>query len=239
MKKLDRTGEIHITNEGYSIEIIIYNNKRDCTIKFQNGVIIKNREYKDIVDGRIKNPYHPSVYGVGYYSIGKYVTKIKSIKQKNYQTWVGMLQRGYSQEYKDKFSTYQDVRVCEEWHNFQNFAKWYEENYVEGFVLDKDILFKGNKIYSPETCCFVPQEINSIFIKSKNNLTMGITKRVNKFIIRIGKYNTIVYLGTYNTFEEAFVILKKEKEKYIKEVAEVWKSKISFKIYEAMLKYEV
>ena len=76
MKKLDRTGEIHITNEGYSIEIIIHNNKRDCTIKFQNGVIIKNREYKDIVDGRIKNPYHPSVYGVGYYSIGKYVTKI-------------------------------------------------------------------------------------------------------------------------------------------------------------------
>ena len=138
--------------------------------------------------------------------------------------------------------TYKDVTVCEEWHNFQNFAKWFEDNYVEGFELDKDILVKGNKIYSPETCCFVPKEINSLFKNYNNNLLpTGISyDKINKkykVSIRInGKMKT---KGRYVTVEEAFKVYKTAKETYIKEVADKWKEQISDKVYQAMYNYKL
>jgi hypothetical protein len=76
-----------------------------------------------------------------------------------------MMMRCYSLKWSSKFPTYKDCIVDERWHNFQIFGEWFEENYVEGFELDKDILGKSSKIYSPETCCFVPQEINLMFTK--------------------------------------------------------------------------
>ena len=71
-----------------------------------------------------------------------------------------ILERGYSKLWKEKHPTYENVYVCEEWHNFQNFAKWYYNNYYsineERMEIDKDILYKNNKVYSPDTCIIVP-----------------------------------------------------------------------------------
>lgn len=78
-------------------------------------------------------------------------------------TWRGMLRRGYSEECKTKHKTYRECVVCQEWHLFSTFKEWFDKHYVEGWHLDKDILVKENKVYSPETCCFVPSEINALF----------------------------------------------------------------------------
>ena len=111
----------------------------------------------------IKNPYHPAVYGIGYIGEGE------GEKGRVYNIWKKVLQRCYSKEYHIKKPTYIGCSVVKEWLNFQNFAKWYKKNYkpetMEGWHLDKDILVKGNKIYSPETCCFVPADINSLLLK--------------------------------------------------------------------------
>lgn len=186
--------------------------------------------------------YTPTVYNKGYIGKGTYKPSLNRRKTKVYSKWNNILHRSYSESYKEKQPTYKDVTVCEEWHNFQNFAKWFEDNYVEGFELDKDILVKGNKIYSPETCCFVPKEINSLFKNYNNNLLpTGISyDKINKkykVSIRInGKMKT---KGRYVTVEEAFKVYKTAKETYIKEVADKWKEQISDKVYQAMYNYKL
>lgn len=138
--------------------------------------------------------------------------------------------------------------MAEEWHNFQNFAKWFEENYnletMEGWYLDKDILIKGNKIYSSETCCFVPQEINSIFTDRKScrgELPIGVRlmNRCKKFYAIISVYGKQKIIGSYNTPEEAFEAYKTEKEKYIKEVADKWRKLIDTRVYQALYNHQV
>ncbi len=85
-----------------------------------------------------------------------------------YRAWSGMLRRGYSAQYKEKHPTYKDVTVCKEWHLFSNFKKWMEEQPWEGMCLDKDLLVKGNKEYSPSTCAFVPNRVNTLLIDHGN-----------------------------------------------------------------------
>jgi hypothetical protein len=192
--------------------------------------------------GSIKNPFHKSVYGVGFSGIGKYSCKNYP---KIHKTWTGMLERGYSEIHNTKAPTYKDCIADDAWHNFQNFAKWMEENfnsnYMSNWQLDKDILIKGNKIYSSETCCFVPKEINEIFKKSNFNklCVKGVQKTKWGYIARCASQGVRVHLGTFDTPEEAFQAYKTAKEKHIKSVADKWKSLISDNVYQAMYNYEV
>jgi hypothetical protein len=159
-----------------------------------------------------------------------------------------MLQRGYDKRYKEKNPTYINCSVSSFWHNFQNFARWYEENWKPWmdttWHLDKDILFKGNKIYSPETCCLVPREINLLFVKcdkSRGNLPIGICNSENKkkFLVSLNKGGKQVHIGTFDTIEEAFQAYKTAKEEYIKEMADVWKPLITKQVYQALINYKV
>lgn len=234
----DRTGEKFITNEGYEVEITEYFRNDNCTIKFiYNGTILKNIEYICLLKKNIKNPYHLSVYGVGYLGV-KNKTYNSVMEKKIYSIWHSMISRCYNSRDIDNKSTYKYTTVCEKWHNFQNFIDWYTDNYKEDFYLDKDILFKGNKIYSPETCCLVPCEINALFTKRDNlrgTYPIGVSKDYGKFKATLKKKN----LGRYSTPEEAFQVYKDAKEQYIKEVADKWKDKIDSKVYQAMYNYKV
>ncbi len=235
----NRVGEKYITKEGYEIEIVRYGNSHDCDVLFLNGGhIVSSKYYREIINGSIKNPFHKSVFGVGYFGQGRF----SSDKNKNaYRTWINVLQRGYYQEYKLKNPSYKGCSVAEKWHNFQNFAKWFEENYVEGWHLDKDILVKGNKIYSPETCCFVPREINNLFIiynRKRGNLPIGVRKEVG-YSARLNKKGKNIHLGTFTTIKEAFNAYKVAKEIYIKEMANEWRCQINSSVYEALVNYKV
>lgn len=236
MKFIDRTGEEHTTKEGYTVKIIKYTNQGDCDIQFiGTEIIIKNRQYGDVKRGEVLNPYRLSVCGVGYLGQGKF-----NASSKEYNRWANMLLRCYDEKAQEKHPTYKDVSVCEEWHCFQNFAKWYEENWeshMQGWHLDKDILVKGNRIYSPKTCCFVPQEINVIFTKQfkKRKLKEGVYKNYNRFFIKF-RGN---YIKTFSTSYEACLALSILKKDYIKEVADKWRGKITEQVYNALINYKV
>ena len=254
IQKNERLGEIKINNQGCKMKIIEYNKYSDIIIEFQDEYKAKIKaEYGQFQDGRIKNPYFPSVFDVGYIGQGKYSYKMH---KKIYQVWKEMLQRCYYPYYINKYPSYIDCYVCEEWHNFQNFAKWYEENYYEierqRMELDKDILFKGNKIYSPSTCVFVPQRINYLFIKSKSirgNYPIGVSyhKTSDKLSVTCNTFNKgdkkpkQIYLGLFNKNKpfQAFTTYKQFKEGHIKQVADEYKDLIPKRLYEAMCKYEV
>lgn len=240
--KNKKIGQKFTTNEGYEIEIVDYITSTNCTIAFNDGTVLKNKAYNDIKRGQIKNPARIIKLGVGYIGIGDF-SSTKHLAA--YKKWYNMLNRSYNDT--KQFKSYKDVTVCEEWHNFQVFADWFYDNYNSAYMqkwqLDKDILFKGNKLYSPENCAFVPQEINSLFLKS--NGTRGLTP-VGTSITRNARYaakykrgNKIVCLGTFDTPEEAFQAYKIAKEEYIKEVADEWRPLITPETYQALINYKI
>lgn len=172
------------------------------------GVVSKNRK----------------VWGVGINDAG-YTTQIKSTightddgrrVQKFvwicpfYQTWRNMLQRGYSQKYKEKWPTYTDVTVCEEWHLFSNFKSWMETQDWEGKYLDKDILMEGNRVYSPDRCVFITQLTNTFFLecgRARGEYCIGVSKHklTGKFQATCNNPLTknSEYLGLFTTELEA------------------------------------
>lgn len=245
MAKLkNRVGEKYITNEGYEVEIIEYFGIYNCTIRFKDisYTVLTNTFYWNIKKGYISNPNHRTICNVGYFGQGKYKSSVNRKMTKFYIIWKLMIERCYNKKTQEDSPTYINCLVCEEWHSYQNFAKWYEENYKEGFELDKDILVKGNKVYSPETCCFVPAEINTLFVSNKKDrgkFPVGICKVNDKFSARINKNKKRIWLGAYNTPEEAFRVYKKAKEECIKEKADEWKDRIDQRVYEAMYNYKV
>ena len=113
---------------------------------------------KEVKTGALKDLMYPSIAGVGY--VGEGAFKTLHDHRLHYQTWLDMIKRCYKPKDDMTAKTYKDITVCKEWYNYQNFAKWFDENYIEGFELDKDFKVLGNKVYSPTTCVFLPAEIN-------------------------------------------------------------------------------
>ena len=252
MEKVDRLGENKIMKCGELATIIRYNNSKDIDIKFEKtNEIIHNVWYSTFKKGNIKSHFSQTVQGFGICGLEK-VKDENGIVLKSYKSWNRMIQRCYNKKIHKRFSTYSKCEVCEDWRYYSNFKKWFNENYYEidgdKMCLDKDILHKGNKIYSPDTCIFVPNRINILFTKSnstRGKYPIGVSykKSINKFVAKINYLqdtkNKIAHLGCFNTEIEAFNAYKKAKELYIKQIANEYKDKIPKKLYNAMYNYEV
>lgn len=179
----------------------------------------------DIVNGVVGNPNYPSVQGIGYIGVGEY----NSVNSKEiYKTWCHILDRCYNQKCQ-RYSTYgaKGITVCENWYNFQNFAKWYIENSkwnTNNYILeiDKDILCniinKNTKIYSPETCLLIPQELNGFL--TCDNLRSGVYENKNSFRSEFRYKGQRIVLGTFDTFEKAKSTYAKYKSKIWKEIVQ-------------------
>jgi hypothetical protein len=166
---------------------------------------------------------------------------------RSYRVWKGIIGRCYLNK-RSSDASYSDCYVCEEWLIFSNFKRWFEDpqnGYVEGYDIDKDIMIKNNRVYSPQTCCFLPPKLNKVFTKRKScrgSLPLGARFSTSgKYDSRIRRNKKDYYLGTYNTPEEAFTAYKLAKEQYIKELAESYfqQGKITKRVYNALMKYEV
>ena len=165
-----RIGKVYRTNNSGYLEVFRYVNRNEVLVRFiETGTKVWTRS-QYIRSGLVRDPMYPSVFGVGYVGIGSERSGLKGVKEKPYECWHSMMSRCYSEVVHSKFPTYKDCTVCEEWHNFQNFAAWYKDNYPNdgaSYELDKDILLTGNRIYSPEACKFVTSKENSSFSKCK------------------------------------------------------------------------
>jgi hypothetical protein len=159
-------------------------------------------------NGKFKNLYYPSVHGVGFLGEGVHKVRQDGKLTEVYKTWVGMFSRCYSKSYLDKQPSYIGCTVSSKFHNFQLFGDWYvkQEYSNKGYHLDKDILIQGNKIYSPDTCCLVPEEINAAVCGSKiiGVDKFGTSKRLNgKYQLKYSEFGLRVLLGDFDSFEEA------------------------------------
>ena len=235
------------------MKIIEYNNNRDIIVEFQDEYKSKiHATYQHFKDGSIKNPYYPNVYDIGITG-DKYPRYINSKNIKEYDVWSGIIQRSFDNKFKEDNPAYQDVTCCKEWLLYDNFYEWLhsQENFdkwLNGnkWAVDKDILVKGNKIYSPNTCCLVSKDVNTLFTKRDNyrgDFPIGVKKSRDSFIARC--MNPITgehkYLGIYDTPIKAFYAYKEYKENLIKKIAEIEFSNgnITKKCYDSMINYKV
>ena len=151
-------------------------------------------------------------------------------------------------KYHARSPAYIGCEVCKEWHKLSAFKKWFDENYIEGYELDKDILIEGNKLYSPATCCFVPKEINRLFenkrkfLRYNNDLPIGVQydKFRDKYLVSISIAKKKKYIGRFDTIEEAYIKYMLERNRLIFNLVEEYykNGKISKRIYDA-IKYRL
>ncbi|MGL5689410.1 MAG: hypothetical protein ACRDD8_01210 [Bacteroidales bacterium] len=249
MESDSRVGMSITANNGQKMTIIEYRKHNDIDVEFEDGGVAKHKRFSEFKEGSIKNPYLPVIYGFGFIGEGMYKPTFGGTTTKEYRAWSGMIRRCFDYENMNKRNmVYEDCSICEEWRNFQVFAKWYNENIWcgEKLQVDKDILFKHNKLYSPETCVLTTSKINKLFVKcdkSRGKYPIGMSKKNNKLQVacQLGKESK-TYLGVYSTIEEAFGVYKQAKETYIKQMANEYKlTHLNFpqNLYEAMMNYRV
>lgn len=154
---------------------------------------------------------------------------------KAYRVWGAMLERCYGLNGGPKYPSYEGVEVCDEWrYNFANFLEWHNQNYVDGWQLDKDLLSPADSVcYSPDTCCYLPLEINRSIHTKKPSFTITPCGRY-RVNLSIGKRRG-VNRGCYLTYEEALVAYKSARAERMRELADKYKGQLSERVYNALI----
>lgn len=243
VNKTERIGVIATNISGLQMKCIEYYGSSNISVEFENGYIAHNVQWNNFIRGKVKNKLEKDskIFKDGKLS-------------KEYYTWLHMLDRCFNEKIKEQKPTYKNCVCCDEWLIFDNFYNWLhkQENFIiwknlKWSAIDKDILVKGNKIYSPDTCCLVPINVNSLFVKqdvNRGDLPIGV-------FIRNGKYEAYcanslinkkaVLIGSYDNQEDAFLCYKQYKENLIKQIADIeYNNKtITKECRDAMYKYSV
>lgn len=184
------------------------------------------------------------VYGVGI-NDSSCPANVNGKITKEYTLWRNMLKRCYSKPYLEKQPTYIGCSVSDNFKYYHLFHAWCQTQVgfgKEWYQLDKDLLIKGNKVYSEDTCVFIPSVLNSILLKTaagRGLLPIGVTKNGKGFRAQCSIGGKEKSLGTFDTPELAFIAYKTFKEAHIKEQAELYKNEIEPRAYQALINYKV
>ena len=276
---LHKTGDVHWTIQGYYLagtkcprDTYPYDLVAE---HFLEKVKYKNRIW--FIDGDKSNNYYKNLIYVDdqeYYDLNirkikvddlerkqEYVPYITARKNRALLIYNGILKRCYDEESKKMFPWYEKATMCDEWRNDPSlFIRWYESNYYEvdgeSIQVDKDLLFPGNKIYSPDKCCLLPITLNSLLANCKKpyhrddsilarrinkDLPLGVryNKAKKKFYGQLTINGDVIKFDECNSPEEAFAIYKRHKEAYILVMADRYKNKIPKREYDALLKVQI
>ena len=247
----DCVGKVCKSKSSGDFEIVKYNNAKDVEVRFLKTGYEMVAQLGHIKNGDVKDPYAPSVYGVGVVGT-KYPPSEGGRNTKRYALWCHMLERCYSDNFKKKNPTYEGCEVSDNFKSYEYFYEWCNKQIGFGndgnrnqFQLDKDLLIKGNKVYSESTCVFIPSEINSLLInctalRGKHLIGVCWCKRDKAFKAQVSRNKGMQEnLGYFKTEIEAFNAYKVAKESFIKEQANKWKSQIDPRAYNALMKYTV
>lgn len=163
-------GDVYETKHCGKLVVISDGGSHNVQVRFINTGYETVTRREHIKSGSVKDRLMRTVFGVGYIGGTKYKSYENGKEPKSYRAWFGMMQRCYCDNIHKKRPTYKGCTVCEEWHNYQNFAEWYYENHPSDgkkYHIDKDILIEGNKHYSPDTCMFVTIKENVLKSQEK------------------------------------------------------------------------
>ncbi len=237
-KKSRMEGNIYKSNNCGDFMVTKYNTSYNVEVRFTATGYETSTQRGQILAGNVKDPFSPSLYGVGFIGKGKHkgYTKKKGKVTRAYQNWHNMLERCYNEKTQERNPTYKGCKVVADWHNYQNFADWHEVNFIEGCSLDKDLIVFGNREYSPELCSYVPPKINNL-LHTRKNTGKGLAG--TSYSKRHKKYRAEVYdetgralkLGYYSNEQEAHEVYLTKKLEIVKLVAEKYVETIDKRVY--------
>lgn len=170
----------------------------------------------------------PYIFNVGYVGTKSIAEYKEYQRHKSKKVWMSMIDRCYS----GKNKAYEDVYVCDEWHNFINFAKWYDDNYIDGWSLDKDLLSGYSKLYSPNTCCFLPSKINAAI---RRKIIVNEDVHGYYFIDDICGIGKRKIYGS--NIHEAYKMSLIHKQTYIKTLVSVYWDQLQYKITNRLIEF--
>lgn len=239
-----KKGDRFFNNQGCEYEVLNYGGSTDVLIRF-----LDSSAHEAIVasymirNGKIRNPFHPVVYGIGYCGSGEFSPSKNGRDTKEYTHWINMMRRCYGPV---DMPQYEGCKVDSAWHNFQVFAGWLTKQPgwgQEGYELDKDIIEPGNRVYGPETCSYVPLILNrATLVRGQNGLPVGVSwdKEKRKYLVQVniggGKRK---FIGRFDNPLDAFGAYKEFKESFIKQLASAYQTFISESCYKALIRYQV
>ncbi len=226
-------GKIYETNNFGKLVVLEYINSKNVIVEFLATGYKVTTQAVNIKKGNVKDYLKPTVYSIGFMGNGKYSNKTHP---KFYKIWHKMFERSYDPKRHERQPAYIGTSVYIKWHNFQVFAQWCEDNYIEGYELDKDLLQEGieNKIYSPQNCVFLPKSINSFMTNKSSNNTTGFTgvwfnKQKRRYATQTYCFITKkhLFLGCFIDKEEASRVYIKARKKQC-ELAKQYMRKLGY-----------
>ncbi len=163
--------------------------------------------------------------------------KINISYEKSYKLWERLIQINRGNVGKN------NGILCEQWQQYENFKKWYDENLYEIENEEVEFSYKfwdvDNDIISPETSVLIPTEINkvvrNIIRSAETGLMLNVNVQKNLYTIRMfGEA-----IASSNNKEEICEIRRAIFKRQMIDFAEKYKGKIPDKIYARLLNFEL
>ena len=243
-------GQCFTTNSWGELKILQYVNSKYVVVKFINTGYECITQMDKILKGVVKDRMCPTVLGVGI--VGATKIQVNNEIPYVYNLWRGMLKRCYDLNFRKDHTTYKSSTVSDNFKYFPYFKEWCEaqigynsvDENLKVFQLDKDILFKGNKLYSEDTCVFVPPEINKLLTHKRTNkgdyvIGVSFDRNLKKYVSKVNRNGKYEHLGVFSNEMDAFLAYKAAKESHIKYLANKWKDQIDYRVYEALMGWEI
>lgn len=238
-------GTMHNTTISGQLEILTAPIKQRVDVRFLNTGYVTSAILSNVLRGNVRDKLMPTVYGVGVLG-EKYPAKLNGLMQKEYTVWTDMLKRCYDSKEHARYPRYIGCTTSDNFRYYEYFYEWCNNQIGfnnPGWHLDKDLLFKGNKLYSEDTCVFLPAEINTALTSAnttRGELPIGVQlSPVGNYISSYNLGGIHYYGGTFYTVEDAFFHYKQAKEQYLQHLGYLWEPYIDPRAFLALMHYSV
>jgi hypothetical protein len=225
------------------MKVVEYENCANIVVEFQDEHKYRTpATYNNFKRGTLKNPYDRALYGVGYLGEGKYTCHENGVLTNHYVAWASILCRCYYEKNRHLNSSYEGCGTIKEWHNLQYFSEWYYDNIYdvgngERMHVDKDILFNGNKLYSPDTCIIVPQKINILFHTKEKKRDPDLPNAIHRCKTGYQSFYNGKSLGVFNSVESAVKAHDDTMRIHIKQLVDGYGTKLPDKVRNVLLNW--
>lgn len=237
--RFDYTGLEFVSEKYGEYFVVSCNTSKKVKICFKRTGFEYETTIQQVKAKCVKDPtqHLDLVFGNGIFDLYR---RVRECKTKEEKLWRDMISRCHSVKKLIKQPSYATCYVSEEFKIYSKFADWCNKQVGfgnDGWQLDKDILSDGECVYSSDTCCFIPAELNSAFSSFKLWKDGKIKHTIfnGKFVVRVIENGVKRHLGSHETLEQANFIYGKHKRESLKKLAERWEGVIDDRVFKRLM----
>lgn len=234
-------GDKFTSNNFGEFVICRYVSSGEIYIQFTDSTVVATNS-ANVRSGKVRNPNHKAIYGRGFVGIGNFQATTGGVNTKEYNAWRNMFNRCYSEYELNRAPYRQGAEVDPVWYNFQVFAAWCHSQPswgLDNWALDKDLLVHGNINYGPDTCCFLPTQLNTIFRRSEEESHIKLGEKQGTFLATIRDKDSVMrHLGTFDSKEKALEAYKVQRQLVVKQLANIHAEHLRQDVFDKLITWE-